>query len=274
MNKKKKIFITACVMSMLMLAGCVGIDNTSKSKGTKSMNTFKGFTERQKEILRIKGWPEDIYELDTDQETEIYYTGKCYEYIENKYPDDKFEYIESCKCEGSYTWALIVRSEKLKDIAPIHVGVRYSSEEEREVFSDDYETIIAMDQYRNDIVKCFKDRMPELQIKSYMDTLALYDYEDINTTDTDWTGNVELYVPNVFENNEELERLMKETAGVLLEKYDEEMIWFDVFVYEESEFEKITIDYNSVYPQGTKKARSLYYRECIFKDGKLIIEGK
>ena len=43
---------------------------------------------------------------------------------------------------------------------------------------------------------------------------------------------------------------------------------------DESEFEKITIDYNSVYPQGTKKARSLYYRECIFKDGKLIIEGK
>ena len=257
---------------MVMLAGCVGIDNTSKSKGTTGMNTLKEFTERQKEILRMKGWSEDRNELDSYQETEIDYTEECFKYIENKYHDDKFEYVEFYDCDGSLARVLVVKSEKLKDIALIHVGVRYSSEEKRDVFSDDYEVIMAMDQYRNDIVKCFKDRKPELQVKSYMNIISLYDYEDTNTTDTDWTRSVELYVPNVFENKEELEQIIRETAENLREKYDEEMIWFNVYVCEDSEFEKIEIDCNS--EDWHIQSGLLYYRKCIFKDGKLIIEGK
>ena len=176
-------------------------DITKESEGGKEMSVNLELTDRQKEIAQIEGWPQNIHDMDTAQETTIFEVEKAFQYIEKKYPDDTFEFCGiHNRFEDVFDYtetALLVKSEKLGDIGTVEVWVSYDSEKKRYVFFDNYEVIIAMEQYKNDIIGCIKERKPEVEIKTYVENeKTIPEGENINTAD--WIEDVVLFVVFLF----------------------------------------------------------------------------
>ena len=281
MDKARKILLAVCVLVMAnMIFGCEADKKTEnnvtgEAEGGTEMSINLELTDRQKKIAEIEGWPQNYIDMDTAQETTIYEVELAYQYIEKKYPDDKFEF---CGIHNRFEdvldyqeTALLVKSEKLGDIGTVVVWVSYDAEKKRNVFHDNYEVIIAMEQYKNDMIKCIKERKPEVEIKVYADNNTLAEGEDINTTD--WIGNVALIMPNSFESTDELEQILEETVNKMAEKYTVGQVFFDVIVLSDEDFQKVedTENYVNDYWRGNK-ATPIYRYDCCNRDGKAVIE--
>lgn len=276
MNKARKLLFAVCVLVMAnMIVGCEAENSTTEEE--IEIQPFNEFTDRQKEILEMKGWPADVDQLDTDQETEIYMTELCMQYIEKKYPDDKFEYVEYLGL-GSIgersAYGIHVKSEKYKDIEPITVDVSYSEKKHKDVFWDNYEVTIAMCELRNDIEKKLEDKKPGVQIKTYMYTKVIRDGKTMETDDN-WHEPVVLFTTNVFSGPEDVEQTMREIAENLLKQYDEEMVWFKFVVFDEKNLENVepSVNYGNDYLSGRpENPEGIYQFRCIVEDGVINVE--
>ena len=284
MDKARKILLAVCVLVMAnMIFGCEADKKTEnnvtgEAEGGTEMSINLELTDRQKKIAEIEGWPQNYIDMDTAQETTIYEVELAYQYIEKKYPDDKFEF---CGIHNRFEdvldyqeTALLVKSEKLGDIGTVVVWVSYDAEKKRNVFHDNYEVIIAMEQYKNDMIKCIKERKPEVEIKVYADNNnTLAEGEDINTAD--WIGNVVLIMPDSFESRDELEQILEETVEIMAEKYTGGQVRFVVLGLANEDFQQAeaTDNYANDYIRENV-AKPIYYYRCGYDEGKVIVERK
>ncbi len=271
MNKARKLLFSVCVLLMAnMIVGCEAGNNAKEEEN--EMDITQGFTDRQKEILEMKGWPTDLSQLDGDQMMEIDVIEECLQYIENKYPDDKFEYLEYLGLASDNSYGVRVKSEKLKDIEPVVVYACYSNKERKEYFEDNYEVVIAMGKLRNDIMKNLEDKKPGVKIKTYMDARVIRDGKTMETDDN-WHQPVVLFTTNVFTGPEDVEQTMREIAENLLKQYDEEMVWFEVIVLSDADLENAepTYNYGNDYVRGNK-SKPIYVFDCIYEDGVIDVE--
>ena len=273
MDKARKILLAVCVLVMAnMIVGCEAGNNAKEEEN--EMNTVHEFTERQKEILKMKGWPEDENQLDSDQKAEIFTAEQCLQYIEKKYPDDKFEYVEYLGMASDNSYGIRVKSEQLKDIEPVVVYACYSEKENRDYFEDNYEVTKAMGKLRNDIVKMLEDKKPGVQIKTYMDARVIRDGKTMETDDN-WHQPVVLFTTNVFSGPEDVEQTMREMAEKLLKQYDEEMVWFEIVVFDEKDLENVepTVNFGNDYLSGRpENPKGIYFYDGIVEDGIIDIE--
>ena len=276
MNKARELLLAVCVLVIAnMIVGCKAENNVPEEE--HKWDISQGFTARQKELLEMKGWPEDVNQLDSDQKEEVIYAAACLQYIEEKYPDDKFEYVEYLGGEDIgdvWAYGIKVKSEKYKDIDPVNVCTSYSSKKHKHVFLDNYEVTIAMCKLRNDIIKDLENKKPGVQIKNYMAKGVIEDGKTMETDDL--LGEpIVLFTTDVFSGPEDVEQTMREIAEDLLKKYDEKMVWFIFIGFDEKDFENVepTVNYGNNYLSGSSdKPKGLYQYRCIVEDGIVDVE--
>lgn len=286
----KRIFGCCFILSILiiLLNGC-GQKSELQAKEEKTIseeessskeeaNTSTELTQRQKDILKQMGLPQDVSQLKGTQETYINTIEECFQYIEARHPDDKFDFVEFYGYDvmsGDMSQTLVVSSEKLKDASNVTISVVYDNDSKKDRYYDDYDIIVANKNYSDDIVSYVKAKKPNAQIITGMtiyETLG----EDENISNLDkWIGGIALIMTNVFEDKEDINSLMKETAGHLQDKYGDKAGEFDIIVLRDEDFKNATADdYLSDYI-FKQKARYIYYYSCeLDKNGELVIKGK
>ena len=282
MNKARKLLFAVCVLVIAnMIVGCEAdkkVENnaTEEAEGGTEMSINLELTDRQKKIAEIEGWPQNYIDMDTAQETTIYEVEKAFEYIEKKYPDDKFEFCGiHNRFEDIYDYSntgLLLKSEKLGDLGTVVVWVSYTENEM--VFSDNYEIIIAMEQYKNEMVNCVKERKSEVEIKAYVESgKTLSEDSDINTSN--WIERVALIMSDSFDGRAELEKILGETVGKMATKYTTGQVRFDAIILSDEDFQNVEALDNYVNDYiRENKAKPIYYYDCYISEGKIIVEGE
>lgn len=90
--RKIAYFVLFNIIAVTMLSGCAFINNDSFRESNVKESYM--LNDRQKEILKQEGLPTNFNELSLSKKIAIEAIEDMFQYLDNQYPDEKFEYAE------------------------------------------------------------------------------------------------------------------------------------------------------------------------------------
>lgn len=171
---RNKIIMLICILVLSTLCGCAGnqvntenTDSTSQTETTEAVQSEDNMvvlTERQKQILREKGLPEEYDQLTDSQKNAIVKIERALAYLEETY-NDEFEYYGyvSGGLDGEYVTA------KISDTYPAeYVNVYILYENDHYEYSDNYKEIMAEPEYAEQVTKFLANYLDPSDFKVYV----------------------------------------------------------------------------------------------------------
>lgn len=152
MKSKVKTILWICMLCLFLLCGCTSVQENKVSESEVTIHSEEttqleedvvNLTERQIQILREKGLPEEYNQLTDSQKDAIVKIERVLTYLEETY-DNTFEYDSyvSSGVDGQYVTTKIANSMPEK-----YVTVYIAYENNQYVYSDNYEEIMSTTEY-------------------------------------------------------------------------------------------------------------------------------
>ncbi len=168
--KKIKFFITILGVTTL-LTGCMPKIDLDQEK--EEVNIV--LTERQKEILTNEGLPTVYDELSIVEASNITYIEEMYTYLDEKYPEIKFNFHGYINGSNLDKQTLVVSPEDADEGQFVEVV------KEDDHYVDNYQEYLLTDDAEAAIITYFNTKYPELEIKVYCEIDDFNGkFEDIN----------------------------------------------------------------------------------------------
>lgn len=172
MNKRRVLCVVLSLLMVCCLCGCGGKRESAQTDRQEPTEVV--LTERQKQILRDNGLPEDYDQLTISQQNGIEKIEDGLSYLEEKYHDD-FEYYGYVPggLDGEYLTALISDTlpEKYVTLYFSYVGQEYK-------FSDNYEAVMAEDAYVQETTDFLKGYFDPSDFQVYVEIYELQEKGD------------------------------------------------------------------------------------------------
>ena len=202
----KKILFLSIILAM-MLVGCGKKDKSihewEPAPDQEKMNQIESNTDlndRQRKILEIEGLSQDYWELNGKAQDSILRVEMCYTFIEDKYPEDEFEYVE-------YSYGTL--GLKSKRIGSNHtVVVTWKVKGDKYYFWDNYQLLLDSELYAKEIEKFVKEKYPNAEL--FVDA----EINEKSWKKNDWyimnraAGTSQIVMTDVFSNDKRLEYLI------------------------------------------------------------------
>ena len=165
-----RIIIFLLSISMLV-TGC-GVKPTKniKEKPTESVEQKEEkvvLNDRQKQILKEEGLPQDYEELQIKQQIAILNIENMLEYIEEKYNKEfvySTYYSDALYMESPYMEVYAADDEEKRLIT---IEVAGHTEDKKVIYKDDYREIMATEEYQEAIAQLIKDCGVDTEVRVY-----------------------------------------------------------------------------------------------------------
>ena len=266
MKKYIKTVISICT-ALAVITGCgliSGGDNTVGSAAGSSMAEGEGkmveLTERQKEILEKEGLPTDYYELEGLQQDAISKIEKCFQYLDDTYPDDTFTYYyyEGINLMGDGGDRLHVLSEKIGNGRVVTVSIRHPEKEDKDVFWDDYRMTMDSNLYEEEITKYVRSQLPDAEF--FVDA-NIHQYVEGDSYIMERAAGYSCIVFNdTFSTEQEVKEFLEKIADWMnsYNKHQAKTISCVIFCPDDYKDANLS-NYNDL----SKKRRPKFYADCI-----------
>jgi len=264
--KGKAIIIGLLLVSVL--TGC-GNKESAKEINTSAEESSKKveLTDRQKALLEKEGLPLDYYELTSPWQTELKMMEIGMQYLEEKYPEDEFEYLgyQPPEMGGSYHY-VTARSKLIGERYSVHVNFTYS--DGGWIFDDDYGAVSESYAYAEEVAKYIQGKYPNAEM-FYDGSISADCYEEGDSNIlTRASGSVEICINDVFEDEEELKNLLIEISDWMIEKRSGEGKGIWITVLSDEDFKSANID--NYVNEYRKKNKDIYTIHCLIYDSEKV----
>ncbi len=190
--KKTKLFMIILGVTTL-ITGCIPKIDLDQEKEEEVEIVL---TERQKEILSNEGLPTEYDELSIVEASNITYIEEMYTYLDEKYPEIKFNFHGYINGSNLDKQTLVVSPEDADEGQFVEVV------KEDDHYVDNYQEYLLTDDAEAAIITYFNTKYPELEIKVYCEIDDFNGkFEDINKDNVLTYASVRTRI-YALENNE------------------------------------------------------------------------
>jgi len=231
--KKKIYFILACLAMACMLGAC-SAKNEKQDEEVVEMKQDEEIvlSEKQKNILKEAGLPQNYDELDAMQQINIRNIGAMLDYIENKY-DKEFEfykfYFDSIGFQTPSLEAYPIDDSEC--IVTIECVIE--SDSKKVTYTDDYLELQLTSEYEQEIRNCIKDKFPQTEFEVFS-TIDLLEEEGNALSRASATTYICMVDP--FEKEEDALKAAEEVINYVKEKNGNKPLGIYYYMQTEEQF--------------------------------------
>ncbi len=240
--------VVAAIAAVIALSACgCGLIHHLDAEKMEQENVEVVLNDRQKEILKKEGLPPDMDELNLIQQDSIIRIENGMEYMENKYPDDEFEY-EGYSGIGMMSTSdpvVALYSKKMGKTDRKKVLVYVTIDDDGNyVYEDNYEALQDTDLYMKEISKFVAEKYPDAKFFVY----GSIDDEDFKDGDeyimTRAAGYSKIVINNVFADRDEAIALLKDIGEWMNSYYSGVGRGIDMMVLSDNDIDNATPENN------------------------------
>ena len=225
----------------MILVGCgkknKSIHDWEPAPDQEKMNQIVSNTDlndRQRKILEIEGLSQDYWELNGKAQDSIIKVELCYTFIEDKYPEDEFEYVE-------YSYGTLnLKSKLLGSNHNVRVTLNWTGD--KFYFWDNYQLLLDSELYAKEIEKFVKEKYPNAEL--FVD--ALVDEGSWKSGDAyimkRAAGESLIVMEDVFSDEDEAKVLLNDVASWMDEQNPTLSKLITIFVLSKDEFQNVDVD--------------------------------
>lgn len=231
--KKKIYFILACLAMACMLGACSSKNEKQDEEAVEMKQDEEiVLSEKQKNILKEAGLPQNYDELDAMQQINIRNIGAMLDYIENKY-DKEFEFYKFYSdSTGFQTPSLEVYPiDDSECIVTIECVIE--SDSKKVTYTDDYLELQLTSEYEQEIRNCIKDKFPQTEFEVFS-TIDLLEGEGNALSRASATTYICMVDP--FEKEEDALKAAEEVINYVKEKNGNKPLGIYYYMQTEEQF--------------------------------------
>ncbi|MCF0115825.1 MAG: hypothetical protein HUJ56_10765 [Erysipelotrichaceae bacterium] len=202
--------IILMLLCLLVLSACHGKGTSMNSSDNKLV-----LTDRQKEILANEGLPTDPEQLNLRQRTGIRNIERMMQYLDEKYPNDTFTFIEYAEmAPGVDPETLYVYLGSEEDGIKIKVTDRIDENKEY-VYADDYDEAVALPAYINEVSEYLTGKGSK---RFFIDTTVSSVSDASEDVIAKTAAFSMIFIENTFSSENEMEEFVREFGEWVLSK--------------------------------------------------------
>ncbi len=220
--------------------------------------------ERQKYIMAMEIGRTEYSELKDDQKEAAIKIEMLYEYLEEKYPDKEFEYVNFVL--ESLSSHLIVKETSDKKHRSVGATLRWDNKTKSYIYLDNYYLkVTASDEYEKLIEKHLKEYNPNADFFLDVEVHSV-DAENQTVNIENTGGSITIVIENVFEDEAEGREYVADFVDWLLENNAKYGAMIKFIALNKEDFEMATYsNYLRCFYFENKEA---FYFNCKIEEGK------
>lgn len=208
MKKSRKfLYIFMSLIAAMLLCACGNNNNDSSKTEEKDIV----LTDRQIQILRENGLPENFDELSLSQKSAISSIETMLSYLEEKYQDTFTfdEYAPAFGIENEWLTAYIKQgeSEKIVTVSRTYDGEKFN-------YKDNYLEVVSKEEYEKAVEEYFHKVLPDSEL--WVTTLVNHVSDTEGNILAKCNASSLVFMKNIFSSEEEIKKIVEDYANYLL----------------------------------------------------------